>query len=51
MADQTQSSASDGLIVAKETEAPRVQRVRVEEQKRHAARSMEQLRARYGAED
>lgn len=46
MADQTQSPISK--LVEKETEAQRVQRVRVEEQKRHAARTMEELTRRFG---
>jgi hypothetical protein len=33
-----------------EAEAQRVQRVRHEEQQRHAARTQEQLRARFGVE-
>lgn len=37
-----------GTFAEKETEAQRVQRVRVEEQKRHAVRTMEQLKQRFG---
>jgi len=46
MAEQQQSPL--GKFAEKETEARRVQRVRVEEQKRHAARTMEALKERFG---
>jgi hypothetical protein len=38
-------------LVAQETEQARVERVRVEERKRHAERTMQQLRGRFGVPD
>jgi hypothetical protein len=49
MADQPQSSISK--LIAQETEQQRVERVRVEERKRHAARTAEELEKRFGVAD
>jgi len=38
-------------LIVKETEQQRVERVRVEERKRHAALSTELLKQRYGIEE
>jgi hypothetical protein len=46
MAEQPQSPAQK--LIVQETEQQRVERVRVEERKAHAARTMEILAARYG---
>jgi len=47
MADQPQSPLSK--LIEKETEQHRVERVRVEERKRHALVTQKALRARFGA--
>lgn len=49
MADQPQSPMSK--LIAEENEQQRVERVRVEERKRHAATTADALRQRYGVEE
>jgi hypothetical protein len=49
MADQPQNQVV--ALRAQETEQQRVERIRNEERKRHAARTAEQLSQRFGVED
>ena len=46
MAQQKETGLSK--LIARETEQQRVERIRVDERKRAAARTQEQLRARFG---
>ena len=49
MAEQNQTPISK--LIADETDQARVQRVRVEEQKRYAARTMEALKRRFEGDE